>query len=123
MGIQCEFCGQYTEDEDAIFCKDCGYRFEKTEIDVLKNIRVLFKRESEKNRNDAKLQTRVSYVSLIISIGAFFIALAAGLIVAFSPQEANQRMADIGIIVLSLMAFSYIVYKYGITINVDDIEK
>lgn len=123
MGIQCDFCGQYTEDEDAIFCKDCGYRFEKTEIDVLKNIRVLFKRESEKNRKESKIQTRVSYVSLIISVGAFFVAVGAAFMIAFSPSEANQRMVDVVIIVSSILAFSWIVYLYGLSINVEDIEK
>lgn len=121
MGIQCESCGKISAEEDAVYCKYCGFRYARTELEALKNVYILINESQKKSEKNTKIQIRISFVSVIFSAIAFVIAVGAILISTFAlPVE--QRVVGI-IIIFSIMAFAYwFIKEYGISIDVDEIE-
>ena len=123
MGIKCEYCKKITDDESAVFCKYCGYRYVKSELDVLKNIEIILKENRRISTKDAKTQTRISYASLIISISAYAIALGALLVVALTQPVVEERYVGLGIVVIVLVFIWLIFKKYNVApVDLDEIE-
>jgi uncharacterized membrane protein YvbJ len=120
MDIKCESCGKITK-ENADFCKFCGFRFEKTDLEALKNIRSILRESQKKTERNSKIQTRVSYASLIISVCALFIALGAFLIVALT-LESNQKVVGIATVLIIVFMIIWFCRKYALPIDVDEIE-
>jgi uncharacterized membrane protein len=112
MGVQCESCGKITDDENSVFCPSCGSRYNKTELDALKNIQFFLKESQKKIENNSKIQTRISYTSLVISVGALFIALGALLIVALTLPPNQEYVGIVTIIIVVIIVFWFF-RKYG----------
>jgi len=122
MGIQCEYCGKNTEDENSVFCKYCGLRYGKTEIDVLKNIEIILKENHKKAEKSSRTQTRISFATLIISIVAFLIALGALLVIVFT-QPIEQRLLGLGIVLFVIFLVWLVFKKYNVApVDLDEIE-
>lgn len=122
MSIQCEYCGKETEDDNSVFCKYCGFRYRKTELDVLKNIEALLIENQKSAEKSSKTQTRISFATLIISIVAFLIALGA-LLIFVVTQPIEQRLIGLGIVFFVIFLVWLIFKKYNVApIDLDEIE-
>lgn len=123
MEIKCESCGKITEDENSIFCKYCGFRYGRTELDVLKNIEIILQETQRKIERNSRTQTRISFASLIMSMAAFLIALGALLVFVFT-QSNEQKFVGLGIIVIVLFSIWLIFKRTNVApVDLDEIEK
>jgi uncharacterized membrane protein YvbJ len=119
MGIQCESCGEITEDENSIFCKYCGFRYEKTEFDALKNIEIILK----ENQRDSRNQTRILVISLIVSVWAYLIAFVALLVYVFTQPVIEERYVGLGMIFFVVVLIWFVSWKFKIPpIDLDEIK-
>jgi len=58
MGIHCESCGKISADEDAVYWKYCGFRYEKSELDVSKNIHKFLNENQKNSHNSIKMKSK-----------------------------------------------------------------
>jgi FtsH-binding integral membrane protein len=111
MGILCESCGNVTDNENAVFCVHCGGRFLKTNQDILKEIYLQMKKSDETTQRFLKNQIKIAYITLIIAIGAFLIAIVAAF-VTMLDLTPEQKSVGFVIIIMALLFFGYFIHKY-----------
>jgi uncharacterized membrane protein YvbJ len=122
MVKQCESCGEITFEESVVFCKNCGSKFNETELEVLRAIQIILKENQKKTDKTSKIQIKISFATLIMAMIAFIIAIGAVLISVFS-SPLEQRIVGLGIIVIVLIPCYFLVRNYAIPINWDEIEE
>jgi len=124
MGIKCEYCGKISEDENSVFCKYCGFRYGRMDLDVLKNIEIILKKNQKKIDKISRTQTRISYASLIMSMVAFLIALGALLVFIFSQTPLEQRYMGLGIVAIVFFSICLLFGRLNVApVDLNEIKK
>jgi|SRR5208337_5227102 len=122
MGLKCEFSGKITDNEYALFCKDCGNRFVITEIDFLKNIYNHSKKNDEIIERLSKIQIKIGLVTAIITACALMFSIGS-LLMVWIGLLPDQRLVGLAIILL-MVFFVYLIIKGSkIYIDLDEIEE